>query len=408
MAGTWRQTKGPKGRPGIYVQDTARGGKRYKVAYRDARGTVTSKTFERLEAAKDFQDQLGIRRRRNDLPDVSKTRMTLSELWEYLAANRDELGRGGRPIKPSTWASYEARWTKHITPRFAHEHTPECRSGCRKPNRRMGDLGRDDLKVFLKDLQSKTSLDTRRKVQQVLHKVLQVAVNEGWLTKNPLAGVAMPGAKVERDANALTEAEVLAIAAMVPDRYRALVWTLAETGMRVGEAVALRVKNLNGSIRIVENAPEVGGHRALGSPKTEASVRNVPISPRLRAILREHLEGVDAKGRPWVNRFDPESLVFTGERGAPVSQANFRKRVFQPAAERAKVLPNGEPPTVHDLRHTAISLWLTRGLTPFEVAKMVGHTDLKMIERRYGHMYEHALQEKIDRLTESGAEEVPG
>lgn len=57
MDGKWRQTKGPEGRPGIYVQDTAGGGKRYKVAYRDARGVVTSKTFEHLEDAKDFQDK---------------------------------------------------------------------------------------------------------------------------------------------------------------------------------------------------------------------------------------------------------------------------------------------------------------------------------------------------------------
>jgi integrase len=58
-------------------------------------------------------------------------------------------------------------------------------------------------------------------------------------------------------------------------------------------------------------------------------------------------------------------------------------------------------PTVHDLRHTAISLWLTRGLTPFEVSKMVGHSDLKMIEKRYGHLYESELQKKIDRLGEA-------
>ena len=50
-------------------------------------------------------------------------------------------------------------------------------------------------------------------------------------------------------------------------------------------------------------------------------------------------------------------------------------------------------PTVDDLRHTAISLWLARGLSPFEVSKMVGHTDLKTIERRYGHLYASALQE---------------
>jgi integrase len=75
----------------------------------------------------------------------------------------------------------------------------------------------------------------------------------------------------------------------------------------------------------------------------------------------------------------------------------------QSAAKRAKVFDSyGRVPTVHDLRHSAISLWIQRGLTPFEVAKMVGHTSLKMIERRYGHLYVDALQEKIDRLGETG------
>jgi integrase len=205
----------------------------------------------------------------------------------------------------------------------------------------------------------------------------------------------MPGAKVERQPQALTDEQVARIAAEVPERYQALVWTLAETGMRIGEATALRVKNLNGSIRVVENAPEVGGVKVVGTPKTEQSDRVVPISPRLRPILSDHLS-------LYANRFDSESLVFTAELGGPVSQSNFRKRVFQPAAVRAGIDP---VPTVHDLRHTAISLWLTRGLTPFEVSKMVGHTDLKMIERRYGHLYESELQKKIDRI---GAETQMG
>ena len=80
MAGTWTQTKGPKGRPGIYVQETTRGAKRYKVAYRDARGMVTSKTFDRLEDAKAFQDEQTGRRRRGELLDASKARRTMGEL----------------------------------------------------------------------------------------------------------------------------------------------------------------------------------------------------------------------------------------------------------------------------------------------------------------------------------------
>jgi integrase len=373
MAGMWQQTKGPKGRPGIYVQDTARGGKRYKVAFRDKNGAVTSKTFPRLEDAKAFQEGLGIRKREGTLPDTSKARRTVAELWAFFEETRE--GRGGDPIKPSTFASYEARWTKHIGPKWG--------------KRRVGEVSREELKTWLKALQEKTSLDTRRKVQQVIHKLFAVAVGEGWRPINPADGIPMPGARIEREPNALTDEEIGKIAAEVPARYRALVWTLAETGARIGELTALRVKNLNGSIRIVENAPEVGGRKVAGTPKTKGSERPVPISPKLRQVLREHYDA------GYANRFDPESYVFTGERGAPIGQGNFRKRILQPAAARAGV----EDVTTHDFRHTAISLWLTRGLTPFEVAKMVGHTDLKMLERRYGHLYEHALQEKIDRLS---------
>jgi hypothetical protein len=39
-----------------------------------------------------------------------------------------------------------------------------------------------------------------------------------------------------------------------------------------------------------------------------------------------------------------------------------------------------------------------RGLSPWTIPKMVGHTSLKMIERRYGHLYLDALQQKIDRI----------
>jgi integrase len=254
---------------------------------------------------------------------------------------------------------------------------------------KLGQVRREDVKKWLLELQAQTSLDTRRKVQQILHKLFSVAVQEGWLPRNPADGVGMPSAEVKRQPRALTDDEVAKIAAEVPEQYRALVWTLAETGMRIGEATALRVKNVKGSIRVVENAPEVGGVKILGTPKTEESERVVPISPRLREILFDHMD-------IWTSRFNGDSLVFTtGSYGQPVSQTNFRNRVFQPAARRAGIDPI---PTVHDLRHTAISLWISRGLTPFEVSKMVGHTDLKMIEQRYGHLYESELQKKIDRL----------
>jgi integrase len=362
MAGRWEQTK----TPGVYVQRDRNGKPRYKAAFRDARGVVTSKTFPRIGQAQDYLADIRIRRATNTLPDVSKGARTMTDLWDHVA----KTYRG----RPSTFASYEHRWRNHVQPAVG--------------KRRLDSLRRSDLEAFYAEVEAETSLDTRRKVQQVVHKMLAVAVRSEWLVKNPADGIPMPGAEVKREVRILTNDEVEKLANEVPARYRALVLMLADTGARPGELIALKVKNLNGSVRIAESTVEVGGKKITGTPKTRGSIRNVPISPRLRAALRDHYDA------GYANRFDPESYVFTSEGGTQVSQSNLRNRVLVPAAERVGI----EGFTTYNLRHTAISLWLLRGLTPWEVSKMVGHTTVGMIEQRYGHLYEGELQKKIDRL----------
>jgi len=362
MAGRWEQTK----TPGVYVQRDRNGKPRYKAAFRDARGVVTSKTFPRIGQAQDYLADIRIRRATNTLPDVSRGARTMTDLWDHLA----KTYRG----KPSTFASYEHRWRNHVQPALG--------------KRRLDSLRRSDLEAFYADVEARTSLDTRRKVQQVVHKMLAVAVRSEWIVRNPADGIPMPGAEVQREVRILTNDEVEKLAHAVPFRYRALVLMLADTGARPGEVIALKVKNLNGSVRISEATVEVKGKKITGTPKTRGSIRNVPISPRLRAALRNHHDA------GFANRFDPESYVFTSEGGTQVSRSNLRNRVLVPAAERVGI----EGFTTYDLRHTAISLWLLRGLTPWEVSKMVGHTTVGMIEQRYGHLYEGELQKKIDRL----------
>ena len=97
--------------------------------------------------------------------------------------------------------------------------------------------------------------------------------------KNPADGIPMPGAEVKREVRILTNGEVERLANEVPARYLALVYMLADTGARPGELIALKVKNLNGSVRIAEATVEVGGMKITGTPKTKGSIRNVPISP---------------------------------------------------------------------------------------------------------------------------------
>jgi Phage integrase family len=118
-----------------------------------------------------------------------------------------------------------------------------------------------------------------------------------------------------RDARFLSAEEVDAIANETPVRYRTLVYFLAYTGVRIGEASALRVRNLDltaGVIRVVESSPEVAGRKITGDTKTRKG-RAVHVGPQLRQMLKEPLTKY---GRP----LDPESLVFTGDRNAQIRQ----------------------------------------------------------------------------------------
>jgi hypothetical protein len=93
-------------------------------------------------------------RLKNTLPDVSKGARTMTDLWEHVA----KTYRG----KPSTFASYEHRWRNHVQPALGR--------------RRLDSLLRSDIEALYADVEARTSLDTRRKVQQIVHKMLAVAV----------------------------------------------------------------------------------------------------------------------------------------------------------------------------------------------------------------------------------------
>ena len=362
MAGRWEQTKSP----GVYVQPGRNGKPRYKAAFRDARGVVTSKTFPRIGEAQTFLAEKRMQRRTNTLPDVSKGARSMTDLWEHF----EKTYRG----KPSTFASYAHRWRNHIQPAFGKS--------------RLDSLRRSGIEEFYEDLEARTSLDTRRKVQQVVHKMLAVAVRVEWLVRNPADGIPMPEAAPEREPRVLTEDEISHLVDAVPLRYRALVLALADTGARPGELIALRVKNLNGTIRIVETTTEVHGKgQVTGTPKTRNSIRTVPMTPRLRTAVRDHFDA------GYANRFDPESYVFPTENGSQVRQPHLRGRVIVPAAERVGI----GPMTTYDLRHSRITLWLSRGMSPWDVSKLAG-TSVQMIEKTYGHAIQSDLQEKIDRL----------
>ena len=62
---------------------------------------------------------------------------------------------------------------------------------------------------------------------------------------------------------------------------------------------------------------------------------------------------------------------------------------------------------IHDLRHTAVALWIAAGASPKEVAARAGHTSVSFVLDRYGHLFpeaDTALRARLDSLFRAATE----
>ncbi|MCR2762399.1 site-specific integrase [Microbacterium sp. zg.B48] len=162
-----------------------------------------------------------------------------------------------------------------------------------------------------------------------------------------------------------------------------LVHLLAYSGLRWGEAVALRVRHLDmlrRRILVEDNAVRVDGVYEHGTPKSGLS-REVMIPPFMLPKLARLCEGKTRDG-----------FVF----GAGVSPAPYPDSTsgwFVGAVRRAQ-LADATFPTItpHDVRHTAASLAISSGANVKAVQRMLGHASAAMTLDVYAELLDHDLE----------------
>jgi integrase len=241
---------------------------------------------------------------------------------------------------------------------------------------------------------------TVQKCHQVLSRILQGAVDAERLQRNVADKVRLPRVRTQ-EMRFLTPEQVADLVRAHPERYRALVLCAAYGGFRFAELVGLRNKrvDLAGSVRIEETCVEAGGELHWGAPKTDAGRRTVALPSFVATALREH----QAK---W-SRPGPEGVVFTGVDGGPVRRPNYRNRVWLPAIKKAGL----EGLRFHDLRHTAVAIWIAAGANVLEVKRRAGHTRSTFTLDRYGHLFPNAdvgFAKRLDELFGGPPEEGQG
>jgi integrase len=370
---------------GILKATTSNGENRWKVIWW-ADGEKRSKTFQGWTEARQFKTKIEREKDTGTYWDPSAGRTTLAEYWPTFLEDSADL-------RPTTRAQYEGLAKNHILPRLGM--------------RPLGKITRDDIKTMLHELQAGGSRPpTVNKAYQLLRTVLAAAVADGKLQMNPAlaagrrnrGGFGLPKT-AKRDPRFLEAADVQRLTAASPDRFRALTLLLGFCGLRVGEALGLRVEDtdmLRRRIRVRHTLTELeGGRLYYGEPKTEKSRRDVVMPAFVAEALAEHLarfQPIDAlvfvdgpQGGSQLVSEARRGFVFSTPNGDLIRLRNYRKREWVRAC-RAAGLSEPEVPRIHDLRHTAASLMAQAGYTMREAGDQLGHSHTTMTDH-YTHLF---------------------
>ena len=221
-----------------------------------------------------------------------------------------------------------------------------------------------DLDRLVKGLSEKPVPSSVIGVYRLAASVFKAAVRDRIVGTSPSVDVRLP-TRPQRGVVPMTPVQVAALAATIPDRYRALVVVGAGCVLRLGEATGLivdRVDFLRRRVRVDCQLVTPGrGEPRLGPSKRPASNRVVPLPSVVADELAAHL-----------HRFGhgPEGLIFTTARGLPVRRTSFGG-TFRQAATRAGV-PLPERGGFHELRHHYASPLIASGVLGGRGAKAAG------------------------------------
>jgi integrase len=263
---------------------------------------------------------------------------------------------------------------------------------------RLSEIEPQDLKALALHLAEKgLARATIRIVMAPVRALFATAVEEGLIRANPCAGLRVtagaPSASGAEKRRALSEEELARLLEETPEHWRLVVRFLAQTGLRVGELIALRWEDVDlGARRVRVRRRLYRG--TLDAPKSSYGLREVPISTRLAQDLWRHR---GTCGHP-----DDGDPVFATLTGRPLRGEFLLRSVVKPAAERAGVGWAG----LHTLRHTCASILFRSGWNAKQVQMVLGHHSPAFTLATYVHLVPDDLPEPSFRHDDEFAQET--
>lgn len=357
---------------------TSSGKVRYRARVKHHGRAVTSRVFDRKRDADAWEQEQTRRLRLGEWIDPRRGRIELSSIVEDWLRSRGA-------VKRSTRESDESAWRLHIEPRFG--------------NVPVGSLTSADIGRWTGDLAaSGAAKSSVSRYLNTLRSLLNFAVADGRIRTNPAAGVKPPtGGQKRREGQFLSVRQLQDLATACAEPYGELVLVLGMAGLRWGELAGLQVGDIvdvpGRGLRLDRAvlASRASGEAYVDTLKGHRS-RTVPLVAAVVPIVDR-----------WAADKSATSWLFDAPGGGPLSEANWKRSVDWTRAITAIARPGLH---VHDLRHTAASVWLAAGADPKVVQRILGHASAAMTMDLYGHLANENLWVAARRV--DAASETPG
>ncbi len=349
--------------PGIY-----RRGSRYVVVFRDPAGRPRKRSAKTLAEARALKASLATDVARGDYRDVSDVRFD-----EYAREwCRTFQGRTGRGIRETTVEEYRKDLELDVIPFFGRM--------------RLTEIQPRHIKSLAKAIADRgVAPATVRTVMAPVRALFATAAEEGLIRSNPCAGIRLAGRRPSGEEpvetrRALTEEELARVIGETPEEWRLFVRFLAQTGVRIGEGIALRWGDVDFGARRVKVRRRIYKGR-VDVPKSRYGVRDIPISTSLAQELW--------RWRAASANTADDAPLFPSKTGTHLNGENLLGRLLKPAVIRAGVPWAG----FHTLRHTCASMLFRAGWNAKQVQVVLGHHSPAFTLATYVHLVPEDLPE---------------
>jgi len=296
------------------------------------------------------------------------SRLPSSTVLELLT---DWLGFANLRIRPRTQHDYAGLIRRYVA------DTPLA-------VRPLVDLEPGDLQHPISQLAVAGHVIAARHLYVLLRQAFKWAMKARKVSWNPMDAVSPP--RLPRRTQAVfTRDQALKLIAEAPSDPLGNLWiTMLGTGVRVGEALALKWSDLEGEVLSVQRnlveLPGRGNPALFGEPKSASGFRQIVLPEVVGAALGRQRDLATQRRREAGRRWREHDLVFPTCVGTPHNSGNIRARW------KRFCLRAGLPPVrLYTTRHTCATLLLASGENPKAIAEVLGHANVVMLLQVYAH-----------------------